>query len=106
MVSTAASAKVETEQQPKSSQVSLWVPVLTHVFLLVLYLVPILQAAFAKGEELLPVFDEGEIYITNQDTRGNTLFIDILKHDYWGKPMFDYNSNKSWRYVSMYVCMY
>mmetsp|Transcript_13480 Transcript_13480/g.20517 ORF Transcript_13480/g.20517 Transcript_13480/m.20517 type:complete len:627 (+) Transcript_13480:36-1916(+) len=97
MEATAASAKSETERQQKTPPLTLWVPIATHILLLVLYLVPILQAASAKGEKLEPVFDEGEIYVTNQDTRGNTAFIDILKHDYWGKPIYGHNSNKSWR---------
>ena len=65
-----------------------------------------------------PVFDESEIYITNQDTRYycshitttttnpnhnncnvNTFSIlsHLIRHDYWGQDIFHFNSNKSWR---------
>ena len=76
----------------------------THVFLLYVYIHTIhvnFQPEINAGmySKNKPVFDETQIFLVNQDTRGNSLtpLLSLLYNDYWGRPLSHFNSNKSWR---------
>ena len=42
-------------------------------------------------------FDDKPVIIANQDLRSNVSWLNILKNDFWGTPMSDKNSHKSYR---------
>ena len=44
-----------------------------------------------------PIFDEVPAIQNNPDVQGETPIVSLLKNDYWGKDIFHFNSNKSWR---------
>lgn len=68
--------------------------ILVHLFCLALYLIPVLSPNPYGG----PTLDELHIMSPeNKDTQGNSSLVEILKNDYWGRPMQSESSHRSWR---------
>ena len=74
-------------------------PITTHIILLLIYLIPI----YSTPPALEPVFDEFQIFRDrNQDVWSEDVsVIELFQHDYWGTPLQDFNSNRSWRPMSV-----
>lgn len=70
--------------------------VLIHILCLVIYIIPLVRT----HPEYKPILDETHLG-ENGDVRGTTTISEVLRNDYWGRPMDAQNSHKSWRPLSI-----
>eukprot|EP00545_Synedropsis_sp_CCMP1620_P013384 CAMPEP_0119020324 /NCGR_PEP_ID=MMETSP1176-20130426/23812_1 /TAXON_ID=265551 /ORGANISM="Synedropsis recta cf, Strain CCMP1620" /LENGTH=615 /DNA_ID=CAMNT_0006974731 /DNA_START=187 /DNA_END=2030 /DNA_ORIENTATION=+ len=102
--STVKKDKQEKLQQQKlRPAVKYSILTLIHIFVVAVYLIPILTHPYEGG----PVLDESHIIGSNNaDVAGTTSLHDVFINDYWGRPMDSESSHKSWRPVTILTFRY
>ena len=78
---------------------SIVLPILTHILAFAVYLIPLYFTLPVESDAVLD-----EIHIMGPDfadVRGTGPLIDLIKNDYWGRPMMRRDSHKSWRPFSI-----
>ena len=85
---------------------SILVPVLSHVVILALYLIPIFW-----NDEKTPTAVLDEIHLTDRGQQKDiydpqATWTQIFTNDYWGRPMNSHSSHKSWRPLTVLTFRY
>ena len=85
---------------------SIVVPVLSHVVILALYLIPIFW-----NDEKTPTAVLDEIHLTDGGQQKDiydpqATWTQIFTNDYWGRPMNSHSSHKSWRPLTVLTFRY
>jgi len=86
---------------PLLRQAKLILPIVTHIIALAVYLIPLYNGGPDNGGNEA-VLDEIHMFKEGfEDVRGTSPMLDLLRNDYWGRPMSGVDSHKSWRPFSV-----